>query len=48
MPDWTKPMSQTYEFYIVDPGTWKDLKKLNVVATSSINRDTYVETLGSA
>ena len=24
MPDWTKPMQQTYEYYIVDPATWRD------------------------
>ena len=24
MPDWKKSMQQTFEYYIVDPGTWKD------------------------
>lgn len=48
MPDWTKSMQQTYEYYIVDPGTWKDMKKINVVKTSSIKRDSSVETRGSA
>ena len=48
MPDWTKPMSQTYEYYIVDPGTWKDLKKLDTVRSSTISRDSEAETLGSA
>ena len=25
MPDWTKTMQQTFEYYVVDPGTWKDI-----------------------
>lgn len=48
MPDWTEPMSQTYEYYIVDPGTWKNKKILRNVTTCTINRDSQVETLGSA
>ena len=24
MPDWTKSMQQTFEYYVVDPNTWKD------------------------
>lgn len=48
MPDWTKSMQQTFEYYIVDPGTWKDVTKLNNVKSSSISRDSTVETLGSA
>lgn len=41
-------MTQTYEYYIVDPGTWKDSEKLNTVTASSIDRDADDETLGSA
>ena len=48
MPDWTKPMQQTFEYYEVDPGTWKDKRKLNNVKSSSISRDIGAETLGSA
>lgn len=48
MPDWTKSMSQTFEYYIVDPNTWTDLKKLNTVKSSTITRDLETETLGSA
>lgn len=49
MPDWTKSMEQSYEYYVVDPGTWKDIKMLtNVKPGSSISRDSEVETLGSA
>lgn len=48
MPDWTKPMQQSYEFYTVDPNTWKDIKPLKCVKSCTINRDSEVETLGSA
>ena len=48
MPDWTKTMQQTFEYYVVDPGTWKDIKKLDYVLNSSISRDSTLETLGSA
>lgn len=48
MPDWTKSMQQSFEYYIVDPGTWKDLRKLDIVKSSSIRRDSEAETLGSA
>ena len=48
MPDWSSSMQQTYEYYIVDPGTWKDVKLINTVKSCSINRDSEVETLGSA
>lgn len=26
MPDWTLPMQQTFEYYEVNPNTWKDEK----------------------
>ena len=48
MPDWTKTMQQTFEYYIVDPGTWRDTRKINTVISSSIARDSTLETLGSA
>lgn len=48
MVDWLKPMQQTFEYYLVDPGTWKDVKKIENVKTSSISRDITAETLGSA
>ena len=41
-------MQQTFEYYIVDPGTWKDYKKINTVISSNISRDLEAETLGSA
>lgn len=46
--DWLTSMQQTFEYYIVDPGTWKDIEKLENVKSSSIVRDSGVETLGSA
>lgn len=48
MPDWTKSMRQTFEYYTVDPGTWKDVKKLSNVKSCTISRDSEAETLGSA
>lgn len=48
MVDWTKPMEQTFEYYTVDPGTWKDDKLLRNVKLSAITRDSEVDTLGSA
>lgn len=46
--DWTRSMSQTYEFCVVDPGTWKDKKLITNVESCTIVRDLEVETLGSA
>ena len=48
MADWTKSMQQTFEYYIVDPGTWKDMKRLKDVKSCTISWDAEAETLGSA
>lgn len=48
MPNWTASMIRTYEYYVVDPGTWKDTRKLNNVKSCTITRDSDTETLGSA
>ena len=48
MTNWLATMQQTFEYYMVDPGTWKDMKRLNNVIKSSISRDATAETLGSA
>ena len=48
MVNWADSMEQTYEYYIVDPGTWKDIAPLNNVKSANITRDLTVETLGSA
>ena len=48
MADWLSSMQQTFEYYTVDPGTWKDVKLLDNVKSCTITRDAEVETLGSA
>lgn len=48
MVDWLSSMQQTFEYYIVDPDTWKETKLLDNVKSCSINRDSDVGTLGSA
>ncbi len=48
MPDWSSSMQQTFEYYVVDPGTWKESKLLDNVKTCTITRDSEAETLGSA
>lgn len=48
MVDWLSSMQQTYEFYTVNPVTWKDEKLLEYVTSCTINRDSSAETLGSA
>ena len=48
MPNWLESMQQTFEYYIVDPNTWKDIEQINNVISTTINRDADVETLGSA
>lgn len=48
MPDWTASMQQTFEYYIVDPGTWEDTKLIENVISSSIDWDFTAKTLGSA
>lgn len=48
MPDWTKSMHQTFEYYIVDPNTWTDKSKLDNVKSFTVSRDLEAETRGSA
>lgn len=48
MPNWSEWMQQTFEYYIVDPGTWKDSRKLDNVTSCTIQRDSDTDTLGSA
>lgn len=48
MANWLASMQQTYEYYMVDPGTWKDVKLLNHVKTCTISRDSSADTRGSA
>jgi hypothetical protein len=46
--DWHASMQQTFEYYLVDPGTWRDTRKLDNVTSCSITRDSEAATLGSA
>lgn len=46
--DWTASMQQTFEYYIVDPGTWQDSEIIRTVKSCTISRDSEAETLGSA
>lgn len=48
MPDWHKSMDQTFEYYTIDPGTWREVKRLDNVKSCTITRDSTVDTLGSA
>ncbi len=48
MPDWTKSMQQTFEYFVVDPVSWRDVRKLNTVKSCSITWDADTDTLGSA
>lgn len=48
MPDWRSGMTQTFEYYVVDPGTWGDSRRLDNVKSCTINVDSDAETLGSA
>lgn len=46
--NWHESMTQSFEFYTVDPNTWKDDKPVNNILSCSITRDESTETLGSA
>ena len=48
MADWLSSMTQTFEYYVVDPATWTDKERLDNVKSCSIKRDSETDTLGSA
>ena len=48
MIDWLSSMQQTFEYYTVDPSTWKDVKRIENVLSCTIDRDSEAATLGSA
>lgn len=48
MIDWLSSMQQTFEYYTVDPVTWKDVKRIENVLSCTIERDSEAATLGSA
>lgn len=48
MADWTSSMTQTFEYYIVNPDSWADEDLLTTVKKCSISRESDAGTLGSA
>lgn len=48
MINWLASMQQTYEYFIVDPATWKDLRQVHTVKDCTISRESSESTLGSA
>lgn len=48
MPNWAESMSQTFEYHLVDPATWKEKGILENVTAASISRDSDSDTCGSA
>lgn len=46
--DWSESMEQIFEYYEVDPVSWKDTKPLNMVKKCKIKLDSTADTLGSA
>ena len=48
MPDWTRSMQQTFDYYIVNPNTWGDDRKVTTITNGTITRDQEADTLGSA
>lgn len=48
MVNWSESMQRSFEYYIVDPNTWVDVKPLTNVKSCTISRDSEADTLGSA
>lgn len=48
MADWSASMQQTFEYYVVDPGTWREIRPLDTIKSCTISRDSETDTLGSA
>lgn len=48
MANWYSSMRQTYEFYEVDPYTWKNKRKIDTITSCNIKWDSSLQTLGSA
>lgn len=48
MIDWSDSMEQTFEYYEVDPNTWKNIRPLDTIKSSSLTMDSNSDTLGSA
>lgn len=48
MIDWSKSMTQRFEYYRVNPNTWRDTARLTNVIKASIRRSSTTDTLQSA
>lgn len=48
MIDWTKSMVRKFEYYEVDPNTWKDKRLIEGITSSDINKDYESATLETA
>lgn len=46
--DWSQSMSQRFEYYEVDPNTWKDKRLLEGIISTNINKDSDSSTLETA
>ena len=46
--DWTESMEQSYEYYEIDPNTWKDKKRIDNIKSCTISIDSEAITCGSA
>lgn len=46
--DWSQSMSQRFEYYEVDPNTWKDKSLLEGIVSTNINKDSDSSTLETA
>lgn len=46
--DWTRSMQQTFEFYEVDPGTWRNKRLVTTIISCTISRELNSDLLGSA
>lgn len=46
--NWLMPMTQSFEFYTVDPSTWHIRNKINTITECRINRNAASDTLVSA
>lgn len=48
MIDWHESMEQTFEFFEVDPNTWRDKRRITSILSCSIKRDISTDTLETA
>lgn len=48
MIDWTKSMQQTFDFFIVNPYTWKRERQVNTIISGSITHDLSSDLISSA